>query len=302
MTAGPGRSRHSARVIALDPRCRYSRQQLLDRISRRALARALAEGSVIRVRRDAYVSPWMPDALRRAATVGGRLACVSALAHRGCFEPPSAALHVQVAPGASRLRTPAGSPRASGGAELVLHWTRVDAPPRDLLLPVAASVHQLLRCQSRPMSIAVLDSALHRGVVHASRVDELVAMAPRRLRLSPADLDGRSESGIESLVRVALRDVGLRVDPQVVVPGVGRVDLLVEGRVVVEVDGRVWHDGEQARDYWRDLELARLGFVVVRVDYRLAVSRMSSVVEAVLRASSRATPMGVHVLRRSGRR
>ena len=152
------------------------------------------------------------------------------------------------------------------------------------------------------MSIAVLDSALHRGVVHASRVDELVAMAPRRLRLSPADLDGRSESGIESLVRVALRDVGLRVDPQVVVPGVGRVDLLVEGRVVVEVDGRVWHDGEQARDYWRDLELARLGFVVVRVDYRLAVSRMSSVVEAVLRASSRATPMGVHVLRRSGRR
>lgn len=287
-------------MIALDPRRLYSRQELLDRVSRRALSRALAEGSLIRVRRDAYVSPWMPDLLRQAATVGGRLACVSALAHRGCFEPPSTSLHVQVDPDASRLRAPDGSSGGPAGAQLILHWTSVDAPARDLLLPVAEAVRQLLRCQSRPMSVAVLDSALYRGVIDAPLAEQLVASAPRRLRLVPPDLDGRSESGIESLVRVALRDFGLRVDPQVVVPGVGRVDLLVEGRVVVEVDGRLWHDGEQARDYWRDLELARLGFVVVRVDYRLVVSRISSVVEAVHRASSRAAPAGVLDLRRTG--
>ncbi|GAA1691834.1 hypothetical protein GCM10009792_09720 [Microcella alkalica] len=87
---------------------------------------------------------------------------------------------------------------------------------------------------------------------------------------------------------------------QVVIPGVGRVDLVIEGRVVVEVDGREWHRGEQERDYWRDLELARRGYVVVRVDYALVVSNIDSVVDAVIRATSRRAPAGVHVLRRTG--
>jgi very-short-patch-repair endonuclease len=260
----------------------------------------VADGSVIRVRRDAYASRWMPEQARSAAIVGGRLTCVSALVQLGCFEPPSAALHVQVAPGAARLRAPDASDRRPGSAELVLHWTAVDARAADVLLPAVASAHQLLRCQTRPMCIAVLDSALQLGVLTASQLDEIVVRAPRRLRLVPADLEGRSESGIESLVRVGLRDVGLRVETQVVVPGVGRVDLLVEGRVVVEVDGRRWHHDQQERDYWRDLELARRGYVVLRVDYGLAVSRMGAIVGAVLRASSRATPVGVHDLRSLG--
>lgn len=289
-------------MIPLDPMRLYSRQQLLTRISRRALSHALAEGSVIRLRRDAYVSPWMAEPLRWAATVGGRLACVSALAQWGCFVPPGSGLHVQVAANAARLRAPDGSPRGPDHAGLVLHWARVNAPARDLRLPVETSLRQLLRCQSRPMAIAVLDSALQSGVIHRSQAQRVVTEAPRRLRIAFEDLDGRSESGIESLVRVALRDAGLRVEPQVVMPGVGRVDLVVEGVVVVEVDGRVWHAGEQERDYARDLELVRRGFVVVRVDYRMVMDRLPFVVDAVLRASSRATSPGVLDLRTTGGR
>lgn len=288
-------------MIALDPRRVYSRHDMLARASRRALASALADGLVIRARRDTYVSRWMPEPLRRAATVGGRLTCVSALALLGCFEPPGAALHVHVAPQAARLREPDGTPRRSASADVVLHWARVDPPSTNgLLLPAANAVQHLLRCQPRPMVIAVLDSALRLSVIDLAQLERLRALAPRRLRLAADDLDDRSESGIESLVRVALRDSGLHVASQVVVPGVGRVDLLVEGRVIVEVDGRRWHAGEQARDYWRDLELARRGYAVVRVDYRLVVSRLDAVVAAVLRASSRAIPVGVHLLRSSG--
>ena len=287
-------------MFALDPRRVYSRHDMLVRAGRRALARALADGSVIRARRDTYVSRWMPEPLRRAATVGGRLTCVSALSLLGCFEPPGAALHVHVPPQAARLREPDGTPRRSTSADLVLHWARVGPPSNGLILPAANSVHHLLRCQPRSMVIAVLDSALRLSVIDLAQLDRLAAAAPRRLRLAVEDLDFRSESGIESLVRVALRDAGLHVACQVVVPGVGRVDLLAEWRVIVEVDGRRWHAGEHARDYWRDLELARRGYVVVRVDYRLVVSRLDSVVAAVLRASSRARPVGVHVLRRSG--
>ncbi|KQV25542.1 hypothetical protein ASG83_07055 [Yonghaparkia sp. Soil809] len=284
-------------MVALDPRRPYSRQELLDRVSRQALGRALADGTVLRARRGVYVSRWMPAPARQAAVVGGRLTCVSALALLGCFEQPGAGLHVQVAPDATRLRRPAGSGRDP--IDLVLHWVPLDAPPSVAVASPSDAIRQLLRCLSRPRAIAVLDSALHRRVVTHAEVDDLVRHAPHRLCVELVHLDGRSESGIESLVRVALRDVGLAVDVQVVIPGVGRVDLLVEGRVVVEVDGRRWHEGEQERDYWRDLQLARHGYIVVRVDYAHVVSRIDTVVEAVLRATSRAAPAGVHVLRRS---
>lgn len=283
-------------MVALDPRRLYSRQELLDRVSRRALVRALAEGEIIRARRGVYVSRWMPESVRQAAAVGGRLACVSALALLGCFEPPGSGLHVQVAPDATRLRRAAASGSASDG--LVLHWVRFDAPPSVAVTSPVDAIGQVLRCLPRPMAIAVLDSALQLRVVTRAEVDDLLLRAPQRRRFSLDQVDGRSESGIESLVRVALRGAGLAVEVQVVISGVGRVDLVVEGRVVVEVDGRRWHEGEQERDYWRDLQLARHGYVVVRVDYALAVSRLESVVAAVLRATSRAAPAGVHLLRR----
>lgn len=284
-------------MVGLDPRRSYSRQELLERLSRRALGRALADGDIIRARRDVYVSRWMPAPVRQAAVVGGRLTCVSALALLGCFEPPSAALHVQVAPDATRLRRSFAP--GNGSSDLVLHWVPLEISSSVSVVSPSHAIRQLLRCLSRPLAIAVVDSALHQGVVTHPEVDDLVRHAPPSLRPVLDHLDGRSESGIESLVRVALRDAGLVVDVQVVIPGVGRVDLLVECRVVVEVDGRRWHGGEQERDYWRDLQLARHGYIVVRVDYALAVRQIDFVVDAVLRATSRAAPAGVHVLRRN---
>jgi len=157
------------------------------------------------------------------------------------------------------------------------------------------AILRLLTCQPRPTSIAVIDSALHAGIVDAEAVRLANARIPAVFRVSPDDLDPRAESGIESLVRVALRDVGLRVSSQVAIPGVGRVDFLVEGRVIVEVDGREWHRGEQERDYRRDLEALQRGYRVVRVDYVHAVVHAPLVVAAVSRAASAVSGPGLGV-------
>jgi very-short-patch-repair endonuclease len=70
------------------------------------------------------------------------------------------------------------------------------------------------------------------------------------------------------------------------IAGVGLVDLLVGTRVVIEVDSESWHSTPEQRteDYRRDLELHRLGFVVVRVSYEQAMRRRPEVVSAVLAA------------------
>jgi very-short-patch-repair endonuclease len=276
-------------MLDLDPHALYSRHDLLGWASRRDLARALSLGAVVRLRRGVYASADMPEVAQRAATVGGRLTCLSALQMLGLFTPERCGLHVQIDPGASRIRGLDGKPRnPSLRAGLVLHWTHVEHPGTDIAVDVEDAVRQLLRCQSREACIAVLDNALHQRVLAASTARKLIRRAPQRLRLRESDLDPSSESGIESLTRTGLRDAGLQVDSQVAVPGVGRVDLLVGGAVVVEVDGRRWHQDRQARDYWRDLQLARRGYAVVRVDYALVMNDLELVVNAVRRAAARA--------------
>jgi very-short-patch-repair endonuclease len=143
-----------------------------------------------------------------------------------------------------------------------------------------------LRCLPREWAIAVLDSALGNGVVGTHELAALDAVVPADQRQWVRLADGRAGSGTETLVRLALQDAGLRVTPQARISGVGRVDLLVGTRVVVEVNSERWHSTPQQRaeDYRRDLELSRLGYVVVRVDYDQAVGQRDEVVAAVMRA------------------
>ena len=66
----------------------------------------------------------------------------------------------------------------------------------------------------------------------------------------------------------------------------GRVDLLVGTKVVVEVNSELWHSTavQRAEDYRRDLALARLGYTVIRVSYDQAMNSRDQVVLAALSA------------------
>ena len=77
--------------------------------------------------------------------------------------------------------------------------------------------------------------------------------------------------------RLLLRDLGYAVRSQVRIADdgghlVGRVDLLVEGRVVVEFDGMVKYEGADGRaalaaEKHREDRLRALGFEVVRLTW-----------------------------------
>ena len=64
---------------------------------------------------------------------------------------------------------------------------------------------------------------------------------PIRSRLIASRARPGSDSGVESIARQRLEHRGLRVRQQVVLPGVGRIDLAVEDRLFVEIDGYEFH-------------------------------------------------------------
>jgi very-short-patch-repair endonuclease len=197
--------------------------------------------------------------LIEAARLGGRLDCVSLLRHLGVFVLQREPLHIQLDPLASRV-----PPKPD---HVIRHWRETPVPREALVADVIGALVQATKCQSPRAAIATLDSAWHLGIVDEGDLAEVFSRLPRRFRALRPLLDSRSESGPESLARLMLRGLGCQVEIQVPIPGVGRVDFVVDGWLIIECDSEEFHSGwiAQRRDRRRDLTAARLGYATVRL-------------------------------------
>lgn len=237
------------------------------RLSERDLTRAVRAGSLIRVRRGHYALPSSDSALVRAVRIGGRLGCVSAADRLGVWVAQDPFPHVSMDHGASRLRSPGN--RTMPLSDLnrdgcTLHWWPTQ-DPRGWTVSLVDALVQIVRCQPAHLAIAALDSALNAKLLVS--LDPVAARLPRKYAGLLRRVDARSMSGIETIVRLWVEDAGMPFDIQGSFVGIGDVDLVLDDRVVIEVDGRAHHSGQQVRDYARDAALAARGYIVLRFDY-----------------------------------
>ncbi len=249
-----------------------------------SLRREVVAGRLRRIRKGwlatADADATVVEAVRRGASLG----CVSALGVHGVWVPEHDELHLSAHPHASRI----------DGAGCVVH-RRQTARPSAPVETLTESIRQVLRCRPTEEAIAVIDSCLHTRRLRAGAVAELLDELPARLGHIRKEIDGSAESGYESLVRVRLRRLGLAVRTQVQVAGVGRVDMIVGDRLVVEVDGRAWHEGPRAFliDRGRDLALAAQGMRSLRLAPRHVVHEWRWTSRAILAAAgSHRAPSG----------
>lgn len=101
------------------------------------IAAFVAHGRVLHVRQGWYSTIDVPAAARAACTVGGRLACLSALRYHGLPFAEPEQLHVAVGRSASRLRTHDG---------VVLHWSRRALDGDRIAVSVAEALRQAAAC------------------------------------------------------------------------------------------------------------------------------------------------------------
>ena len=264
--------------------------------SRRSIESALTRGDLVRARRDRYLPGDTPDPIVRAVRVGGRLTCLSLLAMMGIFVRHNDRLHVHMRGNDSRMRSPHDrrqrlEPRSRRGVRL--HWLALTDPVAQATCVGIrdALVHAVI-CQSPRDAVATLDSALNKRLVTSADLAEAFGALPAKYGALLPLLDGDAESGPESLMRLMLRMLGCSVEVQVAVEGVGRVDLVVNGWLVVECDSRQFHEGWKAQeeDRRRDLALAALGYTTIRPTAAMIMDRPEVVLAAVrgLLASPRA--------------
>lgn len=272
----------------------FTRDDLFERgHTRRSIARAVDEGALRRLRRDRYAKSDVPDLIAGASSIGSRLTCISLLRLLGIFVLSSSDTHVRLRRNRSRFD-------AGRAAFCRLHWADADTDA-DRFLHVTTlkeAVLHSLRCQSPRATIATLDSLVHHRLMSVDELGSLFAEVPARFRAILRLVDPSAESGPETFVRLILRTLGVDFECQVEIVGVGRVDFVVDGWLIIECDSKAFHEGweKQKRDRQRDLAALRLGFVTVRPLASEVLGDPSSVQHALQEVIDRLSP------RFSGRR
>ena len=238
-----------------------SRQDVLrSGITRRKYEAALATGDLIRIDRSRVALRGTPDTLIDAGRVGATLTCLSALAHHGTDTLPTRLLHIRRSEYCKRTR-----PLPEG-----MCCCDLPEPPDDEIVDtLETALKATLRNHGDEHILVALDSILRRGIRGRGQLrDWASTVSGRALRLI-ALTDGRSDSPLETVLRLRLHNARIQCTPQVEIPGIGRVDLLVGRSLIIEADGKGFHDTPEQfeKDHLRDQNALLLGYTTIRVTW-----------------------------------
>lgn len=193
--------------------------------------------------------------------------------------------HISVAHSAKHLKHPlTGAPRTDSDG-VIVHWTsRAPRRNRHGLLSMVDCLLDVLRCQEPDIAFAVLESAISRRLLSRSDRRLLEHRVVGRMRRVVENAGDDAGSGTESLFRFRMLLLGVVMQSQVEIGGVGRVDFVIGDRLVVEIDSDEHHSGaaNRLRDLNRDMVLAGLGFITLRFDYQQVMHDWESVATTVL--------------------
>lgn len=257
--------------------------------SKRTISGMADTGRLIPVRQGLWAEPNAPDELVRVARSGGAATATTGAKALGLWSPEDDRTHIAVPAGASRLRDPDDDSRPLAGDEKVcIHWTKRMPSPRtlpDRIAPLLLVLVHAVHCLRPELAVAIIDSALHKRRLRASELPLLASMLPAHLRHVVLAADGRADSGLESIVRYLLLEAGIDLQVHAVLAGIGEVDLLIGGRLILETDGKLFHLGSAfENDRRRDLIATSDGYRVLRLSYRQVVEEWPTTFAAICAA------------------
>lgn len=272
-----------------------SRRQLATvGIGRHILDRELREGVLLPVRAG-WVATQEADQLAVVAVLrGARLTGATALRSYGVWAGDDRRSHFQVPPNAHRICQVPLTPIARFTAPrfvphgTVMHW----APSTPIhtgaqwRVSIADAIIRFAVAESDEQIVAAIESAVHEKQLSRNGVAELLRRLPRRHRRLAPRLNLLAGSGMETIVRMRLEALQLRVAQQVRI-GIDRVDLVIDGWLVVEVDGDEWHNPTD--DRIRTNRVIRAGYRMLRFGHKEVFERWDETVATIFEMLGRSS-------------
>lgn len=145
-----------------------------------------------------------------------------------------------------------------------------DEERRTHVASIGTVLERVLVCMPLKVSLPMLDAARNRGLYDISTLSiPLTGSRLPRLREALSLSSERARSILETVARLQLVDMGLTPQIGVWIEGVGEVDMIILGFIVIEVDGWAFHSSKEQRekDLKHDRELLRRGYIVLRFAY-----------------------------------
>jgi very-short-patch-repair endonuclease len=249
--------------------------------SRRMLSKAVTHGSILRVRPGVFAAPDTDVELIEAAAHGGAVTCARALRRHGVWTlNDDTTVHVWLG-GSGRVHHPKD---CSCVGHFFAGEMSLGLAPLDVVL-----VHVYL-CHGDEAFFAALESALRQRKISLAAKARVRARLPVGARWLVDLARHDADSGLESLLRLRLHLLGIRLDCQVDIPTVGRVDFVIGNCLILETDGKENHDDESHRhkDLVRDAASSLLGYETLRFNYALVIHNWPMVEAAIIAALARA--------------
>lgn len=238
-----------------------------------ALRRAVRSGQVVRLERGVLAVAGADPELMAAGMARGLLTCASAAPKYGLWQLRSAATpHYWHSNGRSAARC-------------VSHRLPLTQQPQHRTLAALPDVLlQALLCLPELESVVMVECAYNRGDIEPGHLFRLLdGNRCGKARQVLSKVERGADSLLETLARVLFRDAGIATETQVWIEGIGRVDFLLEGFLIVEIDGIAFHmePRQYKKDRRRDNAAIRRGLPVLRFFYDDVVYAPESVLAQV---------------------
>lgn len=124
----------------------------------------------------------------------------------------------------------------------VRHRSRTKCSVLDVVL-------QSLRCLPELDALVVAESSVILGKISLTELRTATGgRRNARIRKIVQRINPAAESILETVARYLLENAGYQVQIQKYLPGIGRLDVLVDGVLGIELDGREHHSSENAFD------------------------------------------------------
>jgi very-short-patch-repair endonuclease len=262
---------------------RWSRLARLG-VARGTLVALARQGVIARPARGVFCRPELVGSVEvQAEIVSGQLTCEAGAVALGLDtwgDAPVCHVRTPLNPRAPRRRSAA-----------VVHPWGLAGPGQSAR--VEAVLHDCACCLPTIEAVVIFDSALRKGLVDPTEWVLVIGSGPHGERVSRvlALTDAQSQSVLESVARTSLVLAGIPdLSSQVWFADVGWVDLVIDGWLVVELDGRRTHQPAFQEDRRRDAELTRRGLVVLRFTYADLKARLPWFIAVVTETLDRGRP------------